>query len=103
MCIACGYFLAFEISQALVFFFLWYSKTQPAMSKTKLFNYCYILVFFKNHVFAKNTYVGNLLLNILRYIIVTEEQKLNREISGSSFQDTDAIGEFNAAFFQEFF
>jgi hypothetical protein len=40
------------------------------------------------------------LLNILRYIIIPEEEKFNRKIPGSGFKDADAIGEFDATFFK---
>ena len=41
------------------------------MCEAKLFKDCYILVFFINHVLTKDTNIGNLLFDVLGYIIVT--------------------------------
>ncbi|MCK7531328.1 MAG: hypothetical protein MZV63_09955 [Marinilabiliales bacterium] len=73
------------------------------MCKSKLFYDSNILVFFKNHVFAKNANVGHLLFNILRDIIISEEKNLNREIFGCLSLDTlSTVGEFYTALFQQF-
>ena len=100
--IACGYFLAVEPLDAIIFHLLGYGEREAALAEAKAANHLHLLLLLKHLVKPHDANVGSACGNRVGNVVIAQKKKFHGEVARWHQQGALHRGELDAGLLEQF-